>query len=174
TVNTNLVTQWQMRLGHNEDFKIGIVWAGNAKHKGDRKRSCSLTYFAPLANIPGLTFYSLQKGSASTEACNPPENMKLINLENELNDFADTAAVIANLDLVISVDTAVAHLAGGLGKPVWTLLHFIPDWRWLQNRNDSRWYPSMRLFRQTRPDDWTGVFEQVKNALITQYSALKV
>jgi hypothetical protein len=183
TANPNLVTQWQMRLGHNEDFKIGIVWAGSPKHKGDRKRSCSLADFAPLANIPGLVFYSLQKGPASTEACNPPENMKLINLENELNDFTDTAAVIANLDLVISVDTAVVHLAGAIGKTVWTLLPFAPDWRWLQNRDDSPWYPrpnglagraGMRLFRQTRPDDWAGVFEQVKKALITQYSALKV
>ncbi len=168
TANPNLVTQWQMRLDHNEDFKIGIVWAGNPKHKDDRKRSCSLADFAPLANIPDLTFYSLQKEPASTEACNPPENMKLINLENELKDFTDTAAVIANLDLVISVDTAVAHLAGGLGKPVWNLLYFAPDWRWLRNRNDSSWYPSMRLFRQTRPNDWAGVFEQVKKVLITQ------
>jgi ADP-heptose:LPS heptosyltransferase len=91
--------------------------------------------------------------------------MKLINLEDELNDFTDTAAVIANLDLVISVDTAVAHLAGALGKTVWTLLPFVPDWRWLQNRDDSPWYPSMRLFRQTRTNNWAGVFEQVKEAL---------
>ncbi|MEE9604259.1 MAG: tetratricopeptide repeat protein [Candidatus Scalindua sp.] len=173
-VNPNLVSQWKLKLGNNDDYKIGIVWAGNPKHKDDRKRSCSLADFAPLANIPGLVFYSLQKEPASTEACNPPENMKLINLENELNDFADTAAVIANLDLVISVDTAVAHLAGGLGKPVWNLLFFSPDWRWLRNRNDSSWYPGMRLFRQTRLNDWAGVFEQVKKALITQYSALKV
>ena len=174
TVNPNLVSQWKLKLGNNDDFKIGIVWAGNPKHKGDRKRSCSLADFAPLADIPGLVFYSLQKEPASTEACDPPENMKLINLENELNDFTDTAAIIANLDLVISVDTAVAHLAGSLGKPVWNLLYSSPDWRWLQNRDDSPWYPSMRLFRQTRPNDWAGVFEQVKKALITQYSALKV
>jgi hypothetical protein len=197
-VNSNLVSQWKLKLGNNDDYKIGIVWAGNPKHKGDRKRSCSLADFAPLADIPGLVFYSLQKKPASTEACNPPENMKLINLENELNDFTDTAAVIANLDLVISVDTAVAHLAGSLGKPVWNLLYFIPDWRWLQNRDDSPWYPrprqnaiglanarlpfvgqglagqaGMRLFRQTRPNDWAGVFEQVKKAL-NSYLLLKV
>ncbi len=190
-VNSNLVSQWKLKLGNNDDYKIGIVWAGNPKHKDDRKRSCSLADFAPLANIPGLVFYSLQKEPASTEACNPPENMKLINLENELNDFADTAAVIANLDLVISVDTAVAHLAGGLGKPVWNLLHLVPDWRWMLKRDDSPWYPrprqnaiglanglaagaatfagraGMRLFRQTRFNDWAGVFEQVKKALIT-------
>jgi tetratricopeptide (TPR) repeat protein len=183
TADPKLETLWRTQIGHNEDFKIGIVWAGNAKHNDDRNRSCSLADFAPLANIPGLTFYSLQKGTVSVEAFNPPENMKLINLEGELNDFADTAAVITNLDVVISVDTAVAHLAGAIGKTVWTLLPFAPDWRWLQNRDDSPWYPrpnglagraGMRLFRQTRPNDWGGVFEQVKKALITQHSALKV
>jgi hypothetical protein len=155
-----------MRLGHNEDFKIGIVWAGNPKHNMDRARSCSLADFAPLVDIPGLAFYSLQKGTVSAEAFNPPEDMKLINLEDELNDFADTAAVIANLDVVISVDTAVAHLAGAIGKTVWTLLPFVPDWRWLQNRDDSPWYPGMRLFRQTRLNGWSGVFEQVKKVLM--------
>ena len=189
-VNSNLVSQWKLKLGNNDDYKIGIVWAGNPKHKGDRKRSCSLADFAPLADIPGLTFYSLQKGTVSVEAFNPPENMKLINLEGELNDFADTAAVITNLDVVISVDTAVAHLAGAIGKTVWTLLPFAPDWRWLQNRDDSPWYPrprqnaiglanglagraGMRLFRQTRPNDWGGVFEQVKKALITNFGLRK-
>lgn len=176
TVDPNLVTQWRMRLGHNEDFKIGIVWAGNPNHNTDRSRSCSLADFAPLADIPGLVFYSLQKGPASIEAFNPPDDMKLVNLEDELNDFADTAAVIANMDLVISVDTAVAHLAGAIGKTVWTLLPFVPDWRWLQNRDDSPWYPSMRLFRQIKSPIppfrkggkrgiWAGVFKRVKKTL---------
>ncbi len=115
--------------------------------------------------IPGTTFYSLQKGQASAEVINTPKGVKIVNLDNELNDFADTAAAIANLDLVISVDTAVVHLAGALGKPVWTLLHFAPDWRWLLNRNDSPWYPSMHLFRQTKLNDWTEVFEKVKQRL---------
>jgi hypothetical protein len=92
--------------------------------------------------------------------------MKIINMDNDLNDFTDTAAVIDNLDLVISVDTAVVHLAGAIGTPVWTLLPFAPDWRWLLKRNDSPWYPGMRLFRQTRLKDWGGVFEQVKKALL--------
>jgi ADP-heptose:LPS heptosyltransferase len=92
--------------------------------------------------------------------------MKITNLDSELNDFADTAAVIANLDLVISVDTAVAHLSGAIGKPVWTLLPFAPDWRWFLKRNDSPWYPGMRLFRQNQPSDWNGVFEQVKQRLL--------
>ncbi len=165
TADPKIETLWRTQIGHNEDFKIGIVWAGNPKNKLGHKRSTSLADFAPLTDIPGLTFYSLQKGPASAEALNPPEKMKLINLEGELNDFTDTTAVIANLDMVISVDTAVAHLAGSIGKPIWNLLYFAPDWRWLQNRDDSPWYPDMRLFRQTRPNDWGGVFEQVKKAL---------
>ncbi|KKK84230.1 hypothetical protein LCGC14_2785440, partial [marine sediment metagenome] len=172
TVDPDLVTQWRIRLGHNEDFKIGIVWAGNPDHNMDRARSCSLADFAPLVDIPDLTFYSLQKGPASAEANDPPKGMKIVNLEDELNDFADTAAVIANLDVVISVDTAVVHLAGAIGKTVWTLLPFVPDWRWLQNRDDTPWYPTMRLFRQTPLNDWTGVFEQVKKVLtkkVTNY-----
>ena len=166
SVDPKLVTQWRMRLNNNDDFKIGIVWAGSPKHKKDRKRSCSLADFAPLAEIPGVVFYSLQKGPASKEALNPPEGMNLINLENDLNDFTDTAAVIVNLDLVISVDTAVAHLAGAIGKPVWALLHFAPDWRWLLKRNDSPWYPTLRLFRQTKIDYWDRVFEKIKEALL--------
>jgi len=172
TVDPDLVTQWRIRLGHNEDFKIGIVWAGNPDHNMDRARSCSLADFAPLVDIPDLTFYSLQKGPASAEANDPPKGMKIVNLEDELNDFADTAAVIANLDVVISVDTAVVHLAGAIGKTVWILLPFVPDWGWVQNRDDSPWYSSMRLFRQTPLNDWTGVFEQVKKVLtkkVTNY-----
>ena len=166
SVDSNLVTQWCTRLGHNNTYKIGIVWAGSPTNKLGRNRTCSLSDFAPIAEIPDLTFYSLQKGPASLEANNPPKGMKIINLENELNNFTDTAAVIANLDLVISVDTAVVHLAGAIGKPVWTLLHFVPTWRWLLKRDDTPWYPGMRLFRQTQLNDWTGAFKQVKKALL--------
>ena len=161
-----LVSQWHRTLDHDNNFKIGVVWAGNPKNKNDHKRSCSLKDFEHLTSIRELSFYSLQKGQASVEANNPPKGMNIINLDNELNDFADTAAAIINLDLVISVDTSVAHLAGAIGKPVWTLLPSVPDWRWLLERNDSPWYPSMRLFRQTQLYDWDGVFEQVKKALI--------
>jgi tetratricopeptide (TPR) repeat protein len=161
-----LVDQWASRLNDDENFKIGIVWAGNPYHTRDRNRSCSLADFAKLADVSGLSFYSLQKGHVSIESDNPPTGMRIINLDNELNDFADTAAVIANLDLVITVDTAVAHLTGAIGKPVWTLLPFAPDWRWLLKRNDSPWYPSMRLFRQNQPGDWNRVFEKVKHGLL--------
>jgi len=91
-----------------------------------------------------------------------------------MNDFAVTAAIIVNLDLVISIDTSVAHLAGAIGKPVWNLLSFVPDWRWFLNRDDSPWYPDMRLFRQSQPNDWTGVFEQVKKALISEISTANI
>ena len=179
SVDTKLATQWREQLDRNKTYKVGIVWAGRTKREYVyRKRSCSLADFAPLADISdNIIFYSLQKGPASEEAHNPPRGMRLINLGNELNDFADTAAVIANLDLVISIDTAVAHLAGAIGKPVWTLLHLIPDWRWLLDRNDCPWYPvppdgraGMRLFRQTQLNNWNEVFNKVKKALILELS----
>jgi ADP-heptose:LPS heptosyltransferase len=161
-----LVDQWASRLKVDDGFKIGIVWAGNPHHTRDHNRSCSLADFAKLADVPGLSLYSLQKGNDSIESDNLLMGMEIVNLENELNDFTDTAAVIANLDLVISVDTAVAHLTGAIGKPVWTLLPFAADWRWLLKRKDSPWYPNMRLFRQNQPGDWSGVFEQVREELI--------
>ncbi len=169
--HSKFVTKWRNRIGVNDkSFKIGLVWASNPENKKIFiKKSCKLSDFNTLSEIPGLSFYSLQKGQASAEVNNPPKGMEIINLDKELNDFADTAAVIVNLDLVISIDTSVAHLAGAMGKPVWTLLPSVPDWRWLLERNDSPWYPSMRLFRQTQPYDWNSVFEQVKKALISNF-----
>ncbi len=113
----------------------------------------------------GGRLFSLQKGPAATAARAPLGGRTLTDLADHLTDFAQTAAIVANLDLVISVDTAVAHLAGALGRPVWTLLPFVPDWRWLMGREDSPWYPTMRLFRQERPGDWEGVFARVAAAL---------
>ncbi|GAX60010.1 hypothetical protein SCALIN_C05_0095 [Candidatus Scalindua japonica] len=173
SVNSGLAKLWRNLHTYNNDFKIGIVWAGNAENKRDNIRSCSLKDFYPLLNIQGTAFYSLQKGPASGETENTPPGIKIINLNNQLRDFADTAAIIDNLDLVISVDTAVAHLAGALGKPVWNLLHFAPDWRWLLNRNDSPWYPEMRLFRQNILNDWTYLFKEVKNALLQEVNDIK-
>jgi ADP-heptose:LPS heptosyltransferase len=115
--------------------------------------------------VPGVRLVSLQKGDAAAEAKAPPSGMELIDRTEELKDFADTAALIANLDLVISVDTAVAHLAGAMGKPVWTLLPFVAEWRWLQEREDSPWYPSMRLFRQSSLGDWDSVITRATDAL---------
>ena len=174
TVGPDLLNQWRIRLGDDDNYRVGILWAGNRDHKNDRNRSCSLADFAPLADVSGVTFYSLQKELASVETLGPPEGMKLIDMKDELNDFADTAAVICNLDLVISVDTSVVHLAGAIDKPVWNLLPFAPDFRWLLKRDDSPWYPSMRLFRQTQPNDWYGVFKRVKKALINNISKVRI
>jgi Flp pilus assembly protein TadD len=158
--------KWQHRLaGHSPFVKVGLGWAGNPRNKTDRNRSITLARLAPLGQMPGVKAFSLQKGAAAAEAKTPPPGMELIDWTEELKDFADTAALIANLDLVIAVDTAVAHLAGAMGKPVWTLLPFVPDWRWLLERQDSPWYPSMRLFRQPSSGDWNGVIAQVAEAL---------
>ena len=144
-------------------LKVGLVWGGNPQHSNDRDRACPLSELRPLLNIPGITFYSLQKG-IHQEALKSA-NLPIIDLGDRLHNFADTAAAIAQLDLVISVDTAVAHLAGAMGKPVWILLSFAPDWRWLMDRTDSPWYPTARLFRQSRRQDWAGVCASVATAL---------
>jgi len=136
------------------------VWQGNPNHRNDRNRSLPLSVLAPLLNTAGFQFLSLQKGGAGTRI---PEG--IFDLAPLLGNFAETAAAIEGLDLVISVDTAVAHLAGSLGKPVWTLLPYAPDWRWLLYREDSPWYPSMRLFRQPIAGDWSSVVREVKRAL---------
>jgi tetratricopeptide (TPR) repeat protein len=161
-----LAQRWQLRLADlPAAAKVGLVWAGNSADRDDRKRSLNLARWAPLGKIPGVRFFSLQKGNASAEAKTPPPGMELVDWTNELNDFADTAAFVANLDLVISVDTAVAHLCGALDKPIWTLLPFSSDWRWLTEREDSPWYPSMRLFRQEAWGDWDSVISRVTSAL---------
>ena len=155
---------WRTKLD-GPDFKVGIVWAGSPKHENDHNRSCMLKYFAPLASIEGVRLYSLQKDASATQLRQFPAEMVLANPAEEFEDFTDTAAVIENLDLVISVDTAIVHLAGAMGKSVWTLLPFAPDWRWMLDRDDSPWYPTMRLFRQEKWGDWDTVFARVAEQL---------
>ncbi|MEC5033299.1 MAG: tetratricopeptide repeat protein, partial [Oscillatoria sp. PMC 1051.18] len=150
-------------ISANNQFKVGIVWAGNPENWSDRWRSSSLKHFLGLLSIPEIEFYSLQKGKAAAELTQ--YDVKIQDLSQQINDFADTAAIISQLDLVITVDTAVAHLAGALGKPVWTILSYAPDWRWLLDRQDSPWYPTMRLFRQPEAGDWESVFTEVKQQL---------
>ncbi len=145
---------WGERLQDDCGFRIGLVWAG--RPKPDPKRSASLQALAPLASVPGTIFYSLQVGSEGEQAQDPPSGMILRDYTAQLTDFSATAAHMANLDLIITIDSAVAHLAGALGKPVWVLLPYAADWRWMTGRNDSPWYPGMRLFRQERPGDWSG------------------
>jgi len=167
TIESALLQQWHNRVGAAGQGKVrvGLVWAGSPRHEADKKRSISLAAFSSFARIRDVEFFSLQKGIAAAEAKNPPVEMKLVDFSGELHDFADTAALIANLDLIISVDTAVAHLAGALGKPVWNLLPYTPDWRWMLDRDDSPWYPSMKLFRQPSEGDWERVISLVQDEL---------
>jgi len=148
-------------------LRVGIIWAGNPKHRGDAMRSIHLSALEPLASIPGLTLISVQKDAAAGQIREVSERLRLriIDAEASLHDFADTAALLSTLDLTISVDTAVAHLAGALGVPVWLLVPHLADWRWMENRDDSPWYPTARIFRQPSPGDWRGVVDQVAQAL---------
>jgi Flp pilus assembly protein TadD len=145
--------------------RVGIVWAGRATHNNDLNRSVTLSAFAPIAALDGVTLISLQKGAAQSAVADYFGRAPLINLGPELADFADTMAIIEALDLVVTVDTATAHLAGAMGKPVWILLPHAPDWRWLLNRDDSPWYPTARLFRQPCADDWGSVTYRIATAL---------
>jgi tetratricopeptide (TPR) repeat protein len=144
--------------------RIGLCWAGSADHADDCDRSLALSQFSALAD-DRFVFYSLQKGPPAAQALAPPAAMNLIDLTARVHDFADTAALMMNLDLVITADTAVAHLAGALGKPVWVLLRHLSDWRWLIARPDTPWYPTMRLFRQTARGDWTEPLQEIASLL---------
>jgi len=152
---------WHKRM-NREGFKIGIVWAGKPDHGNDKNRSCDAELFIPILKLPSTVLYALQTGIAGLTIDSALRDMdNFFELGPDLDDFSDTAAVIKNLDLIISVDTAVAHLAGAMGKPVWTLLPFVPDWRWLLEREDTPWYPTMRLFRQPEAGRWDLVLESV-------------
>ncbi len=157
---------WRARLGgEKKGLKVGLVWAGRPTHKNDHNRSIELGALAPLLMIEGVDFFSLQKGPRATDIEAFGLSERIVDLDPHLTDFTDTAAAVSALDLVISVDTAAAHLAGALGRPVWTLLPFVADWRWMVARGDSPWYPSMRLFRQAKWGEWEPVIEQVREEL---------
>ena len=157
---------WQPRLPQS-GLRVGLVWRGHSNHANDARRSLnSLTLLRPLWQIPGIHFISLQKGAAESEATQPPADQPLLHFGSELRDFADTAAILQQLDLLICVDTSSAHLAGALGLPCWLLLpQYNCDWRWLREREDSPWYPSLHLFRQQRNGDWAPVLARVEQAL---------
>jgi len=162
-IEPHLKMRWKDRIG-TQSFKIGIVWSGNPMHKNDHNRSMNLSLFLPLLDAQA-TFVSLQTDIGPNDAALLKEQENILNFGEELKDFSDSAAIISNLDLVISVDTSVAHLAGALGKPIWVLLPFIPDWRWLLDREDSLWYPTARLFRQNDTRVWDTVIARVHTAL---------
>jgi tetratricopeptide (TPR) repeat protein len=156
---------WGAKL-RSPKFRIGLSWGGNPKHSQDAARSVPLMKLLELLRIPGAQFYSLQKGPPAKQLAELPEDISLINLDRAQHDFYDSAAIVANLDLVISVDTSVAHLAGALGRPLWVLLHHGSDWRWLLDRSDCPWYPTARLFRKKHGEAWKALVDRVRSELV--------
>lgn len=167
--DTILAATWCEKINgmsrSERNLRVGIVWGGNPEHGNDRHRSIPLDTFKQLFDLPNMEFYSLQKGKPLEALKTLPAGLPVFNLGDDCQDFADTAAAISNLDLVISVDTSVVHLAGAMSHPTWVLLPHVPDWRWLNDREDSPWYPSMRLFRQPAINDWDSVLKKVGEEL---------
>jgi ADP-heptose:LPS heptosyltransferase len=157
-----LVERWRAELGPVAGRKIGIFWRGTTT---DPTRIIPLGCFESLAGLPGVRLVSLQKGPGIEELQELASRFPITEVGSRLDNFMDTAAVLSSLDLVITCDTAVAHLAGALGTPVWVALPFATDWRWFLHRSDSPWYPTMRLVRQKQPRDWVSVFEEIRSAL---------
>ena len=166
---TSSPTGIETMVDRGAKVRVGLIWAGNVTHGRDNKRSLHLGALEHLAAIPGVRLHSLQIGPQETELLTACYRDEIIDIGGEIlrrvGGFSDTAAAIEALDVVVTVDTSVAHLAGALGKPVWVLLPYLPDWRWLLDRNDSPWYPSMRLFRQSRPGDWSSAVNALTNEL---------
>jgi tetratricopeptide (TPR) repeat protein len=158
------VARWQREFSGGGGMRIGVAWAGNPAHENDHNRSIAFSRLFPLFGNRRVCWYSLQVGERAADVRTAAE-FGIVDLSTRLTDFAETAGAINALDLVITVDTAVAHLAGALGRPVWLLLPHVPDWRWLLARDDSPWYPSMRLFRQARRNAWPEVIANVERAL---------
>lgn len=154
---------WELLLPPRHGLRVGLAWQGRPEHENDSNRSMPLSHYAPLSSGPGIELISLQVGAPDTGAA--AAGLALVDRTAHIRDFSDTAALIACLDLVISVDTSVAHLAGALGKPIWLLLPHHAEWRWLPDEDRSPWYPTMRLFRQTQPGDWNGVIVRVSEEL---------
>jgi tetratricopeptide (TPR) repeat protein len=167
--DSELLEHWRQELRGSAGLKIGVAWQGNPGHPLDRVRSFRLEQLAPVAKLPGIRLFSLQKGPGIEQLVAVADSFSVTDLGTRLDEasgaFMDTAAVMKNLDLVITSDTVIAHLAGALGVPVWVALAKVPDWRWLLERQDSPWYPTMRLFRQKESGDWAWVFQQMQQAL---------
>jgi hypothetical protein len=146
-------------------LRVGLVWAGNPGHANDGRRSCRLEALSPVLGVSGICWFGLQKGAGCDQMADLPRSLRFVNIGNDFKDFTDTAAALENLDLVITVDTAVAHLAGAMGRPTWVMLPAVPDWRWQMNRHDSPWYPTLRLFRQRAGEGWEAVAVRLAEAL---------
>ncbi len=161
----NQVAHWKERLGHDSALRVGIAWRGSPSNRLDEERSIPLARFSGLAGTAGVRLVSLQVLGGREELAASALQDTITDLAGELHDFRDTGALVRNLDLVITCDSAPAHLAGALGAPVWVAVPFAPDWRWMLKREDTPWYPTMRLFRQSRPGDWADVFARIETAL---------
>lgn len=162
---------WKREVAVEGKFRVGLAWQGNPEHARDQLRSMSLQLLLPLTNVPGVQYYSLQKGFGSEQLAGLEAPVAISDWGNRFEDYADAAAAISNLDLIICVDTSMAHLAGALGLPTWILLSKVPDWRWLLEGDHSPWYPTARLFRQTEPGRWDRVVTRVREALIDAVAA---
>jgi hypothetical protein len=158
---------WRKELAGVPGLRVGVAWQGSTIHKGDRLRSVHLSQFAPLAAIPGVSLCSVQKGTGTDQLADPSvAGMNVIDLGARTGpEMMDAAALMMSLDLVVAVDTAVVHVAGALGRPVWVAVPFAADWRWMREGEASRWYPTMRLFRQGARGDWGGVFARLAESL---------
>jgi hypothetical protein len=171
TPDANKVTYWKNKIARDKNFKIGLCWQSGSDtgYVPQGRRSIKLSEFAPLSTLKGVSFYCLQKGNdAVAQLTALPKQFKIIDFGSAFDNggaFTDTAALMLNLDLVISIDTSVAHLAGALAVPVWTLLPLHPDSRWTHKGTTTVWYPTMRLFRQTKVGDWQSVIKQVRETL---------
>lgn len=163
------MARWRERLGGGGEIRVGLCWQGSATYRPDRDRSLDLAQFEPLLRVPGVRFFGLQMGPAREQIGAFPVEDLTAEFEAGVGSFVEDLAVMANLDLVICVDTALAHVAGAAGRPVWVLLAAVPNWRWLLNRSDNPWYPTARLFRQTRNCDWQSVVTEAAAAL-TEFS----
>jgi hypothetical protein len=159
------IAKWRALMPETGKTRVGLVWAGNRGHHNNRNRSIALERLLPLLAVPGIDWTSLQTEICGRDRAVLDAHPDITNLGDALSDFGDTAAVMASLDLVVSADTAAAHLAGAMAKPVWVLLPFSPDWRWLIGRRDSLWYPTAKLFRQPAPGDWASVIAEVAREL---------
>lgn len=157
--------KWKQKLSNYNSFKIGVAWEPKIKSSTHNIRSAPLTNFFDLLKIPNVQLFSLQKGEHRQRLEQFPKFERFVDLSSEINNFADTSGVIENMDLVISIDTSVVHLSGAMCKPTWNLLCKVPDWRWMLDRDDTPWYSTMRLFRQTNKGDWDTVFDNVKEEL---------
>jgi hypothetical protein len=156
------VQKWKQRLASETKIRVGLAWSGSRYSNADN-RTRTIDVFAPLAKVPGFKFFSLQTGNDAHQP--PPPGMDFADYSDDLTDFAETAALVENLDLIITIDTSIAHLAGALAKPVWVLIPFQCDFRWLLQRTDSPWYPTMRLFRQIKVGDWEPPIREMTAAL---------